>query len=163
MYRSYKHWCRLPMCLFCRFSIDRHTDLERQFNINADDGKITLATPLDRELSVWHNITIIATEISKCWVCSFLPCALGFSLCLGLIWEVVLFLVDYFGIGTFVSKETWNASSQHEITYAVVNYQKVAIYAGRKHFYIQVFSNLIPIIQPLKTMFCVLKYGKDLA
>ncbi|XP_058383929.1 cadherin-8 [Diceros bicornis minor] len=45
-----------------RFSIDRHTDLERQFNINADDGKITLATPLDRELSVWHNITIIATE-----------------------------------------------------------------------------------------------------
>ena len=54
------------MYLFCRFSIDRHTDLERQFNINADDGKITLATPLDRELSVWHNITIIATEISKC-------------------------------------------------------------------------------------------------
>ncbi|XP_045746959.1 cadherin-8 isoform X2 [Mirounga angustirostris] len=48
-----------------RFSIDRHTDLERQFNINADDGKITLATPLDRELSVWHNITIIATEISN--------------------------------------------------------------------------------------------------
>ncbi|XP_059939230.1 cadherin-8 isoform X3 [Mesoplodon densirostris] len=48
-----------------RFSIDRHTDLERQFNVNADDGKITLATPLDRELSVWHNITIIATEISN--------------------------------------------------------------------------------------------------
>ncbi|XP_054545682.1 cadherin-8-like [Talpa occidentalis] len=46
-----------------RFSIDRHTDLERQFNINADDGKTTLATSLDRELSVWHNITIIATEI----------------------------------------------------------------------------------------------------
>lgn len=66
IYGSYKHWSRLQMCLFCRFSIDRHTDLERQFNINADDGKITLATPLDRELSVWHNITIIATEISKC-------------------------------------------------------------------------------------------------
>ncbi|XP_061029956.1 cadherin-8 isoform X2 [Eubalaena glacialis] len=48
-----------------RFSIDRHTDLERQFNVNADDGKITLATPLDRELSMWHNITIIATEISN--------------------------------------------------------------------------------------------------
>lgn len=69
----------------------------------------------------------------------------------------------YFGIRTFVSKETWNPSSQHEITYAVVNYQKVAIYAGRKHFYIQVFLNLIRIIQPLKTMFCALKYGKDLA
>ncbi|XP_027554203.1 cadherin-8 isoform X3 [Neopelma chrysocephalum] len=45
-----------------RFSIDRHTDLERQFNINAEDGKITLATPLDRETSMWHNITIVATE-----------------------------------------------------------------------------------------------------
>lgn len=102
------------MCLFCRFSIDRHTDLERQFNINADDGKITLATPLDRELSVWHNITIIATEISKC---------LGLfisSLC-----ACVQFMprdhtrsgpvsFRYFGIRTSVSKETWNASSQHE-------------------------------------------------
>ncbi|XP_009956875.1 PREDICTED: cadherin-8, partial [Leptosomus discolor] len=45
-----------------RFSIDRHTDLERQFNINAEDGKITLATPLDRETNMWHNITIVATE-----------------------------------------------------------------------------------------------------
>ncbi|NXG20038.1 CADH8 protein, partial [Grallaria varia] len=45
-----------------RFSIDRHTDLERQFNINAEDGRITLATPLDRETSMWHNITIVATE-----------------------------------------------------------------------------------------------------
>ncbi|XP_039931068.1 cadherin-8 isoform X3 [Hirundo rustica] len=48
-----------------RFSIDRHTDLERQFNINAEDGKITLATPLDRETSTWHNITIVATETRK--------------------------------------------------------------------------------------------------
>ncbi|KFO82803.1 Cadherin-8, partial [Cuculus canorus] len=45
-----------------RFSIDRHTDLERQFNINAEDGRITLATPLDRETNTWHNITIVATE-----------------------------------------------------------------------------------------------------
>ncbi|XP_015686630.1 cadherin-8-like, partial [Protobothrops mucrosquamatus] len=45
-----------------RFSIDRNTDLERQFNINTQDGKITLATPLDRETSTWHNITIVAME-----------------------------------------------------------------------------------------------------
>ncbi|KAG8437619.1 hypothetical protein GDO86_008364 [Hymenochirus boettgeri] len=45
-----------------RFSIDRHTDLDRQFNINADDGKITLATELDRETNMWHNITVVATE-----------------------------------------------------------------------------------------------------
>ncbi|XP_063045034.1 cadherin-8 [Engraulis encrasicolus] len=46
-----------------RYFIDRHTDLERQFNINADDGKITLAKPLDRETDMWHNITVTATEI----------------------------------------------------------------------------------------------------
>ncbi|KAI5630225.1 cadherin-8, partial [Silurus asotus] len=46
-----------------RYSIDRHTDLERQFNIHVDDGKITLAKPLDRETDTWHNITVTATEI----------------------------------------------------------------------------------------------------
>ncbi|KAJ6666028.1 hypothetical protein lerEdw1_000932 [Lerista edwardsae] len=45
-----------------RYSIDRNTDLERQFNVNTQDGRITLATPLDRETSTWHNITIVATE-----------------------------------------------------------------------------------------------------
>ncbi|XP_069758170.1 cadherin-8-like [Narcine bancroftii] len=45
-----------------RYSIDRHTDLERLFNIDADDGKVTLAKPLDRETDVWHNISIIAME-----------------------------------------------------------------------------------------------------
>uniref|UniRef100_A0A672YTB8 Cadherin-8-like n=1 Tax=Sphaeramia orbicularis TaxID=375764 RepID=A0A672YTB8_9TELE len=48
-----------------RYFIDRHTDLERQFNINVDDGKITLAKPLDREADMWHNITVTATEVSK--------------------------------------------------------------------------------------------------
>ncbi|XP_051563468.1 cadherin-8-like [Myxocyprinus asiaticus] len=46
-----------------RYFIDRHTDLERQFNINIDDGKITLAKPLDREMDMWHNITVTATEV----------------------------------------------------------------------------------------------------
>ncbi|XP_041753970.2 cadherin-8-like isoform X1 [Coregonus clupeaformis] len=46
-----------------RYFIDRHTDLERQFNINVDDGKITLAKQLDRETDMWHNITVTATEI----------------------------------------------------------------------------------------------------
>lgn len=48
-----------------RYFIDRHTDLERQFNINVDDGKITLAKPLDRETDMWHNITVTATEVGK--------------------------------------------------------------------------------------------------
>uniref|UniRef100_A0A668AXH5 Cadherin 8 n=1 Tax=Myripristis murdjan TaxID=586833 RepID=A0A668AXH5_9TELE len=45
-----------------RYFIDRHTDLERQFNINVDDGKITLAKPLDRETDMWHNITVTAWQ-----------------------------------------------------------------------------------------------------
>uniref|UniRef100_A0AAY4CKW5 Cadherin domain-containing protein n=1 Tax=Denticeps clupeoides TaxID=299321 RepID=A0AAY4CKW5_9TELE len=46
-----------------RYFIDRHTDLERQFNVNVDDGKITLAKPLDRETDMWHNITVTASEV----------------------------------------------------------------------------------------------------
>uniref|UniRef100_A0A3B3QSV1 Cadherin 8 n=1 Tax=Paramormyrops kingsleyae TaxID=1676925 RepID=A0A3B3QSV1_9TELE len=46
-----------------RYLIDRHTDLERQFNINTDNGKIMLAKPLDREMDMWHNITVTATEV----------------------------------------------------------------------------------------------------
>lgn len=55
----------LKIYCLCRYFIDRHTDLERQFNINVDDGKITLAKPLDRETDMWHNITVTATEVSK--------------------------------------------------------------------------------------------------
>ncbi|XP_036390689.1 cadherin-8-like isoform X1 [Megalops cyprinoides] len=46
-----------------RYFIDRHTDLERQFNVNVDDGRITLAKPLDRETDMWHNITVTAAEV----------------------------------------------------------------------------------------------------
>lgn len=55
----------LKIYCLCRYFIDRHTDLERQFNINVDDGKITLAKLLDRETDMWHNITVTATEVSK--------------------------------------------------------------------------------------------------
>ncbi|KAG7468546.1 hypothetical protein MATL_G00144170 [Megalops atlanticus] len=48
-----------------RYFIDRHTDLERQFNINVEDGRVTLAKPLDRETDMWHNITVTATEVKN--------------------------------------------------------------------------------------------------
>ncbi|KAG5839484.1 hypothetical protein ANANG_G00205480 [Anguilla anguilla] len=48
-----------------RYFIDRHTDLERQFNVDVDDGRITLAKPLDRETDMWHNITVTATEVKN--------------------------------------------------------------------------------------------------
>lgn len=48
----------------CRYSIDRHTDLERLFNIDSVNGTITTLKALDREMSKWHNISVVATEIS---------------------------------------------------------------------------------------------------
>ncbi|KAG5851063.1 cadherin-7-like [Anguilla anguilla] len=45
-----------------RYSIDRNTDLERFFNIDALTGVISTAKPLDREVNAVHNITIFAME-----------------------------------------------------------------------------------------------------
>lgn len=66
-FTSYTKGCCFVLSLFSfyRYCIDRHTDLERQFNINVEDGKITLAKPLDRETDMWHNITVTATEVRK--------------------------------------------------------------------------------------------------
>ncbi|XP_066519879.1 cadherin-10 [Hoplias malabaricus] len=47
-----------------KYTIDRHTDLERLFNINANNGTISTRQALDRETSKWHNISVLATEIS---------------------------------------------------------------------------------------------------
>lgn len=48
-----------------RYSIDRNTDLERYFNIDANSGVITIAKPLDRETNAVHNITVLAIESRK--------------------------------------------------------------------------------------------------
>lgn len=55
---------KFPFCS-CRYSIDRHTDLERLFNIDSVNGTITTLKALDREMSKWHNISVVATEISN--------------------------------------------------------------------------------------------------
>ncbi|NXP38949.1 CAD11 protein, partial [Leiothrix lutea] len=48
-----------------RYSIDRHTDLERYFVINAEDGNIKTIKALDREEMAWHNISVFAVEVHK--------------------------------------------------------------------------------------------------
>ncbi|XP_069469708.1 cadherin-6-like [Ambystoma mexicanum] len=48
-----------------KYAVDRHTDMDRMFNIYADNGSIFTLKSLDRETSMWHNITVIATEISN--------------------------------------------------------------------------------------------------
>ncbi|XP_048464138.1 cadherin-22-like [Rhincodon typus] len=45
-----------------RYSIDRNTDMERIFNMDANTGDITIAKRLDRETAGWHNLTVIAME-----------------------------------------------------------------------------------------------------
>uniref|UniRef100_A0A4W4EC49 Cadherin-10 n=1 Tax=Electrophorus electricus TaxID=8005 RepID=A0A4W4EC49_ELEEL len=47
-----------------KYTIDRHTDLERLFNIDSNNGTISILQTLDRETSKWHNISVLATEIS---------------------------------------------------------------------------------------------------
>ncbi|KAM4606285.1 cadherin-7 [Polymixia lowei] len=45
-----------------RYSIDRNTDLERFFNVDALSGVISTAKLLDREANSVHNLTIFAIE-----------------------------------------------------------------------------------------------------
>uniref|UniRef100_A0A673GX61 Cadherin-10 n=1 Tax=Sinocyclocheilus rhinocerous TaxID=307959 RepID=A0A673GX61_9TELE len=48
-----------------RYSIDRHTDVDRIFDVYAGNGSIFLQRPLDREELAWHNISVIATEFNN--------------------------------------------------------------------------------------------------
>ncbi|KAK1163552.1 cadherin-11-like isoform X1 [Acipenser oxyrinchus oxyrinchus] len=45
-----------------RYTIDQHTNLDRLFKINLNEGIIQTTKPLDREAMAWHNISIIASE-----------------------------------------------------------------------------------------------------
>nr|XP_057915926.1 cadherin-7-like isoform X2 [Doryrhamphus excisus] len=45
-----------------RYSIDRNTDMERFFNVDALSGIISTAKRLDREANSVHNLTILAIE-----------------------------------------------------------------------------------------------------
>ncbi|XP_023671970.2 cadherin-6-like [Paramormyrops kingsleyae] len=48
-----------------RYSINRHRDLDRLFSVDPVNGSIFTQKPLDREEAVWHNISVIATELSS--------------------------------------------------------------------------------------------------
>ncbi|XP_073092630.1 cadherin-22 isoform X3 [Manis javanica] len=45
-----------------RYAIDRDSDLDQIFDINADTGAIVTGKGLDRETAGWHNITVLAME-----------------------------------------------------------------------------------------------------
>lgn len=63
---------KILLCVF-RYSVDRHTDMDRIFNIDSGNGSIFTSKLLDRETLLWHNITVIATEISKSTLTSAVP------------------------------------------------------------------------------------------
>lgn len=52
-----------------RYAIDRSTDTERIFDIDANTGAIVTGKVLDRETAGWHNITVLAMEAGEqeCW------------------------------------------------------------------------------------------------
>ncbi|XP_039419572.1 cadherin-22 [Corvus cornix cornix] len=51
-----------PLLLGHRYAIDRSTDAERIFDIDAKTGAIVTGKVLDRETAGWHNITVLAME-----------------------------------------------------------------------------------------------------
>lgn len=48
-----------------RYAIDRDSDLDQIFDIDADTGAIVTGKGLDRETAGWHNITVLAMEAGK--------------------------------------------------------------------------------------------------
>lgn len=48
-----------------RYAIDRSTDTERIFDIDANTGAIVTGKVLDRETAGWHNITVLAMEAGE--------------------------------------------------------------------------------------------------
>uniref|UniRef100_A0AAY4A0Z9 Cadherin-10 n=1 Tax=Denticeps clupeoides TaxID=299321 RepID=A0AAY4A0Z9_9TELE len=45
-----------------RYSIDRHTDMDRVFNVHPGNGSVFIQKQLDREEQAWHNISVKAEE-----------------------------------------------------------------------------------------------------
>lgn len=52
----------VAVVFWSRYSIDRNTDLERFFNVDALSGVISTAKLLDREANSVHNLTVFAIE-----------------------------------------------------------------------------------------------------
>lgn len=58
------HWdtSNQPSRASRRYAIDRDSDVDQVFDIDADTGAIVTGKGLDRETAGWHNITVLAME-----------------------------------------------------------------------------------------------------
>lgn len=54
-----------PHSVSLRYAIDRDSDLDQIFDIDADTGAIVTGKGLDRETAGWHNITVLAMEAGE--------------------------------------------------------------------------------------------------
>lgn len=63
------HWRQAtfnqPRPASLRYAIDRDSDLDQIFDIDADTGAIVTGKGLDRETAGWHNITVLAMEAGE--------------------------------------------------------------------------------------------------
>lgn len=50
---------------FCRYSLEWHVDSDSCFDIDTVEGTISTNDYLDRETALQHNITVLATKVSK--------------------------------------------------------------------------------------------------
>ncbi|XP_071381959.1 cadherin-7 [Centroberyx affinis] len=48
-----------------RYSIDKSSDITKALKIDPNNGTITVAKPLDRETTNWHNVTVAAKETTQ--------------------------------------------------------------------------------------------------
>lgn len=63
----------------CRYSIDWKSDLDSFFDIDPVEGTISTNELLDRESIAQHNISIVATKVSKYDSKSFSVCPESFE------------------------------------------------------------------------------------
>lgn len=71
---------QFPLLPGLRYAIDRSTDAERIFDIDANTGAIVTGKVLDRETAGWHNITVLAMEAGE------MECCVEQTVCAGLEW-----------------------------------------------------------------------------
>lgn len=55
----------LPELFVSRYSIERMSDPDKYFYIDITSGALMTVRTLDREEMDWHNITVLAMEMSK--------------------------------------------------------------------------------------------------
>lgn len=51
--------------LVCRYSVEWRKDSENHFDIDPVEGTLSVIETLDRERHTEHNVTVVATKVSK--------------------------------------------------------------------------------------------------